>query len=233
MAASSINNPKRILQTLDSFLERETRIVLFGRAALALGYGDQGVRFGRTQDVDAILPSVEMAKIEADSQFWKAIELTNKSLEPSGLYVSHLFTDRQIALTPGWLGKIVSIPSGDYKSLQLFRPSSLDLILTKMMRNDREDFEDIRFILSQEKIDQRQLDLTFAGMEPLEIPELQRIFTAMQPAVRKLAIEANLAREGNDRPGSVKPTLDPDWWSEYIKPTAAEKEREKDREIER
>jgi hypothetical protein len=87
-------------------------MVLFGRAALALGYGDQGARFGKTQDVDAILPSIEMAKIESDGQFWKAIELTNKSLEPSGLYLSHLFTDRQIALTAGWLGKLVAIPSG-------------------------------------------------------------------------------------------------------------------------
>ena len=233
MAASPINNPQRILQTLDSYLEKETRIVLFGRAALALGYGDRGARFGKTQDVDAILPTVEMARIEADSQFWKAIDLTNKSLESSGLYVSHLFTDRQIALTPGWLGKIEMIPSGDYKFLRLFRPSSLDLILTKMMRNDKEDLEDIRFILSQEKIDQRQLDFAFSGSAPLEVPELQRIFTEMQPTVRKLAAEADLAREGKGLPGTTKSMLDPDWWSEYIKPPAIEKERGKDREIER
>src|SRR5208282_1594745 len=172
MAASPINNPQRILKTLDSYLDKETRIVLFGRAALALGYGNQGARFGKTQDVDAILPTVEMARIEADGQFWKAIELTNKRLEPAGLYVSHLFTDRQIALTPGWLDKIVLIPSGGYKCLQLFRPSSLDLILTKMMRNDREDLEDIRFILSQENIDQKHLDFAFSGLAPLEVPEL-------------------------------------------------------------
>jgi hypothetical protein len=48
MAASPINNPHRILLTLDSHLERETRIVLFGRAALALGFGDQGAKFGKT-----------------------------------------------------------------------------------------------------------------------------------------------------------------------------------------
>src|SRR5579863_7239140 len=111
MAASPINNPQRILQTLDSYLEKETRIVLFGRAALALGFGEFGARFGKTQDVDAILPMVEMAKIEADAQFWKAIDLTNRSLEPSGLYLAHLFTDRQIVLTPNWLDKISAIPS--------------------------------------------------------------------------------------------------------------------------
>ena len=93
MAELPVNNPERILRKLDSYLEKETRIVLFGRAALALGYGRLGSQFGKTMDVDAILPVVEMEKIEADAQFWKAIELTNKSLLPEGLYVSHLFTD--------------------------------------------------------------------------------------------------------------------------------------------
>jgi hypothetical protein len=51
-------------------LEKETRIVLFGRAALALGYGRLGSQFGKTMDVDAILPAVEMGKIEAVAQFW-------------------------------------------------------------------------------------------------------------------------------------------------------------------
>jgi hypothetical protein len=103
-----MSNPERILRTLDSLLEKETRIVLFGRAALALGYGDPDGRFGKTLDVDAILPAVEMARIEADSQFWRAIELTNKALLGSGLYISHLFTDEQVALTRNWLNNIVS-----------------------------------------------------------------------------------------------------------------------------
>jgi len=69
VAELPVNNPRRILGTLDSFLERETRIVLFGRAALTMGFGDVGTRFGVTQGVDAILPTVEMSKIKADSQF--------------------------------------------------------------------------------------------------------------------------------------------------------------------
>ena len=85
MAELPINNPQQILRTLDSFLERQTRVVLFGRAALALGFGDAGARFGKTQDVDAILPIVEMSEIEADAQFWKAVKQTNKSLDTSGL----------------------------------------------------------------------------------------------------------------------------------------------------
>ncbi len=232
MAALPVNNPRRILEILDSYLEKETRIVLFGRAALALGFGDPGARFGKTQDVDAILPTVEMARIEADAQFWKAIELTNKSLEPSGLYLSHLFADRQIALTAGWLDKIVAIPSGDFRFLKLFRPSSLDLILTKMMRNDREDLEDIRFIISQDNITRPQLELAFADAKPLESPELQKIFIGMQPVVREIAPEICSCREDVSPPESNSRSIDREWKAKMPEAPSIEKKSEKDREIE-
>ena len=191
MAKVPISNPERILRLLDSHLEKETRIVLFGRAALALGYGELGAQFGKTLDVDAILPAVEMEKIEADVQFWKAIEITNKSLMPEGLYVSHLFTDEQVAITPDWLKKIVPIEIGGLKHLRLFRPSTIDLILTKMMRNDRQDIGDISFLLAQERVDGIELDKAIASARPLDIPELQRIFTKMQPVVRGMAAKSN------------------------------------------
>lgn len=114
MATLPVNNPRRILQALDSHLVQETRVVLCGRAALAVGFGDRGEQFGATKDVDAILPSVEMVKIEADEQFWKAIEATNRELESSGLYLTHLFTDKKVVLTSDWAEKISSIPSGNY-----------------------------------------------------------------------------------------------------------------------
>jgi len=194
VATLPINNPRRILQTLDSYLERETRIVLFGRAALALGFGDFGRRFCTTQDVDAILPTVEMARIESDTQFWEAIEKTNLKLEPSGLYVSHLFTDRQIALTANWLEKAVEIPSSEYRFLRLRRPSSIDLIMTKMMRNDREDLDDIRFILEHEIISPISLEVGFKSARELEVPELQANFIKMQPVVQGIALAIDSAR---------------------------------------
>lgn len=114
------------MQALDSYLERRTRVVLFGRAALTLGFGEKGAQFGATKDVDAILPNVEMSKFESDDQFWRAIESTNRSLESLGLYLTHLFTDKQVALTPEWLDKIVPISSESYRFLRLFRPSAID-----------------------------------------------------------------------------------------------------------
>lgn len=232
VATLPINNPQRILQTLDSFLERQTRVVLFGRAALTLGFGDVGARFGKTQDVDAILPTVEMAKIESDTQFWTAIDLTNKKLSASGLYLSHLFTDRQVALTPDWLSKIVPVPSGGYKYLQLFRPSAHDLILTKMMRNDREDIEDISFLMEQEKVSPSLLDAAFKSVPQIEISEQQIIFEEMQPVVRKMALAYELAHLEKSRSKQSKIPLDPDWWAKLTNPTSMEKGIEKDREIE-
>jgi hypothetical protein len=96
VAPSPINNPQRILQTLDSNLQKQARVVLFGRPALALGFGDVGAQFGNTQDVDAILPTVKMSKIETDSQFWKAVKLTNKILELSKLVNSFKLLDFRV-----------------------------------------------------------------------------------------------------------------------------------------
>lgn len=232
MVALPVNNPQRILADLDSNLERQTRVVLFGRAALALGFGEAGARFGATKDVDAILPSVEMARIESDAQFWTAIERTNKSLEPLGLYLTHLFTDKQVALTGGWLEKIVTIPSNDYRFLRLYRPSAVDLILTKMMRNDPHDLDDIRFILSQERVSATALDQGFLEAGSLDIPELQAIFVRMQPGVREMAKAIEASRIAKERPETPHLSPEPDWWSELTEPTPSKGTVDKDRGIE-
>jgi hypothetical protein len=232
VATLPVNNPQRILQALDSYLERQTRVVLFGRAALALGFGEKGAQFGATKDVDAILPNVEMAKIESDDQFWKAIESTNKILEPSGLYLTHLFTDRQVALTPDWLEKVVPIPSESYRFLRLFRPSSIDLILTKMMRNDAQDLEDIRFIMEQESIPSATLSAAFQRVLPLGVIELQEIFVKMQPIVLDLALEIESGAKARNKVGPSSISLDPDWWAKLTNPPTGSKGIEKDREIE-
>ena len=53
-----MNNPLRILQTLDRHLAASAEITLFGRAALALGYAGSPAAFAATHDVDAVLPLV-------------------------------------------------------------------------------------------------------------------------------------------------------------------------------
>ena len=156
--------------------------------------------------------------------------ISARCLMPEGLYVSHLFTDEQVALTNGWLKKIVPIETGDLRHLRLFRPSAIDLILTKMMRNDRQDLEDIGFILSQEKIDIAELGRAFAEAKPLALVELQQIFIKMQPEVLEMAARASGI--GNSRE-NIRHNLDPDWWSKLIQPSPEiERSKEKDRGIE-
>ena len=69
-----MNQPERILRTLDRHLACPTRVIIYGRAALALGYDSPRALFYATMDVDAILPESSKAAIEADEGFWEAIQ---------------------------------------------------------------------------------------------------------------------------------------------------------------
>ncbi|HXG47036.1 MAG TPA: hypothetical protein VNO52_05380 [Methylomirabilota bacterium] len=105
-----MNNPRRILQTLDRHLTAPAELTIFGRAALALGYADSPATFATTQDVDAILPLSWLAAADANLDFWQAQQRTNAELEPQGLYITHLFREVEIILTPDWLAHRVLLP---------------------------------------------------------------------------------------------------------------------------
>ena len=99
-----MNNPLRILQTLDRHLTTPAEMTIFGRAALALGYPGSPAAFATTHDVDAILPL-------------------------------------------SWLA--------------VFRPSTLDLILTKLERGDENDLTDVCFLLRQKPLTREQFRSAF------------------------------------------------------------------------
>lgn len=170
-----MTNPERILQTLDQNLSTKFFLVLYGRAALLLGYPDPPGEWGATMDVDAILPSVELAEIDANDDFWKAIEATNKELEPAGLYMTHLFSDDQVILSPDWLADMRNIDY-PFKNLRLHRPSTEDLILTKMMRVDPQDRADIRFLLQQADCKLESLQRKLAHAKVPKIAEIEEAF---------------------------------------------------------
>jgi hypothetical protein len=73
-----MNHPEKILRTLDAYLTKETRLILYGRAALALGFSHLKPEFHSTLDVDAILPDSEISVIDEGDQFWAAILLRTK-----------------------------------------------------------------------------------------------------------------------------------------------------------
>ena len=156
-----MNDPLRILQTLDRHLTAPAELPLFGRGALALGYAGGPAAFATTQDVDAILPLPWLAAANENLDFWHARQRTNAELEPEGLYITHLFRELEVILTADWLARRVPIRL-ELARLNAFRPATIDLILTKMARGDENDLADIRFLLQQEPFTAGQLRAAFA-----------------------------------------------------------------------
>jgi hypothetical protein len=199
-----MNNPLRILQTLDRHLTAPAEITLFGRAALALGYATSPPAFAATQDVDAILPLAWLAAADENLDFWEAQLRTNAELEPEGLYVTHLFRELEVILTPDWLSRRVRIPL-ELRSLAVFRPATLDLILTKMARGDENDLADIRFLLSREPLTADQLRAAFPRARVPEIPETQALFLAAHPKVLALAEARERGAPQTPEPSTLNP----------------------------
>ncbi len=180
-----MNNPLHILQTLDSHLTAAAEITISGRAALALGYPDCPATFATTNDVDAILPLKWLEAPDENLDFWQAQQRTNLELEPTGLYWTHLFREQEIILSPDWISKRVGIPL-ELPRLVVFRPSTLDLILTKMMRGDENDLTDIRFLLQREPQSENSLRDGFARARIPDIQEIRELFQATQPKVLEM-----------------------------------------------
>ncbi len=146
-----------------------------------------------------------MARIEADRQFWDELEAANKELEPTGLYMTHRFTDEQVVLTSDWLEKIAPLQlQTGFSRLELFRPAGADLILAKMMRNDPQDVDDIRFLIAQEKISPTQLQQVFANARVPAVPEIIQTFQAMQPTVLALAGARSTRTADNDHRSCIR-----------------------------
>jgi hypothetical protein len=181
-----MSNPLRILRALDQHLTLPAELTLFGRSALALGYSQSSSQFHSTQDVDGILPLAWLQPPDTHEDFWQAVQRTNVELEPDGLYLTHLFRETDIILQPDWLKSRLRLEVGLLK-LVVFRPATIDLILTKMARADADDLQDIRFLLQQEPLTQRQLETAFARARVPEVPEIQELFHRAQPKVLELA----------------------------------------------
>jgi hypothetical protein len=167
-------------------LTAPAEITLFGRAALALGYANCPAAFATTHDVDAILPLAWLEAADENADFWQAQQKTNVELEPAGLYLTHLFRELEVIVSPDWLTKRVRVPLRLPK-LAVFRPSTLDLILTKMARGDENDLTDIRFLLGQEAITTAQLQAAFDRARVPDVPEIRELFQAAQPRVLGMA----------------------------------------------
>jgi len=185
-----MDNPSLILQTVDKHLDHEVRLVIYGRAALWLGFDGSPPEAARTQDVDAIISTVQEKELEADGKFWDAIETSNAELAARGLYITHLFSEREVFLRCDWLNQIVPITKLSLRHLRLFRPATVDLVLSKMMRgSDPQDMADAEFMVRHDHITEAQLLEAIAQMKPIELVELRDAFARARPVVLKFARE--------------------------------------------
>lgn len=71
--------------------------------------------------------------------------------------------------------------------MTVFRPATLDLILTKMARGDENDLADIRFLLQQEMISADQLRVAFSRACVPDVSEIRDLFRSAQPKVVEAA----------------------------------------------
>ena len=89
------NNPSEVPLTLDRELDHQVTLVLYGRAALCLGFDNPPLDFHSTLDVDAIISLSQLPQLIDDLPFWDALDRTNRLLQSKGLYLTHLFSEDQ------------------------------------------------------------------------------------------------------------------------------------------
>jgi hypothetical protein len=187
-----MSNAERILQRLDQYLNHEVPLVIYGRAAVALGFKDPPEVVKHSLDVDVIVRAAQTEALRADENFWQAQETANRDLEKDGLYITHLFEADQIFLRRDWEQYLVPIQRPMLRWLRLFRPSTVDLILTKMMRgDDQQDMEDVAFLIRHDSITSAQIEAAFSDAVIPDLEELREAFERAKPRVRELARKAS------------------------------------------
>ena len=148
-----MDNPELILLTVDKHLDHAVRLVIYGRAALCLGFDGSPPEAARTLDVDAIISTVQEGELQQDGKFWDAIEAANSKLAARGLYMTHLFSEREVFLRQNWQQSVVAVTRSALRWLDLVRPATIDLILSKMMRgSDPQDMADAEFMIRHDRI---------------------------------------------------------------------------------
>ncbi len=170
-----MTHPQRILATLDSALTSRVELTLYGRAALFLGYEDAPAQYALSLDVDAVMWIGQAEELSETTDFWEAVDKTNAELAGDGLYVSHFFTEDQVALRPTWREHRVALV-GDWLHLDLFRLGDLDLLLSKLMRNDPLDFSDAQFIIERAGLTEENVRKAIADVRLPESVEVRDEF---------------------------------------------------------
>jgi len=79
-----MSNAERIARALDALLEHEVSLVIYGRAAIALGFLDVPDAVKLSLDIDVILRDEEGPALDTNDPFWQAQVKVNEQLEKEG-----------------------------------------------------------------------------------------------------------------------------------------------------
>ena len=181
-------NPERLLLALDEALDHRVQLIIYGRSALWLGFSHPPAAAATTFDVDAIIPDAQVQAMADDSGFWDARDAVNERFKSEGLYITHLFPESAVFLRRDWAKQLVPITRLRVNHLALFRPATVDLVLTKMMRaDDEQDMADAEFMIRHDRITEEQLLAAFSEMKPIELVELRDAFASAKPRIMELA----------------------------------------------
>ena len=177
-----MTNAQRILALLDVRLTSKVELTLYGRAALHLGFPDAPKEYALSRDVDAVLWLGQAEELGEKTNFWDAIEHVNQELADQELYISHFFTESQVILLPDWYRNRVPL-EGEWEHLDLYRLGNMDLLLSKLMRDDPIDRADAKFIA---RVSGLKASALTAAMAEARIPEAPEIHEQFELASVKL-----------------------------------------------
>ncbi len=168
-------NAQIILQELNERLDVPVELTLYGRAAIQLGFPNPPQDTLLSLDVDAVFWLGQAEQLNEQTNFWEAIDQVNKRLGHQGLYISHFFTEDMVILRPCWREKRCVVAS-DWDKLVLYRLSDVDLLLSKLMRDDPQDQQDAWFIIQSASLGQADVVRVLGEARVPEIQELKEQF---------------------------------------------------------
>jgi len=182
MESGFVSSAHRILSSLDARLTEAVELTLYGRAALHLGFAEPPEEFARSHDVDVVLWLGQAEELLAAGNFWDALDAVNEELRDQDLYISHLFEETQVILTPEWKKNRRPI-EGSWRHLRLYRLGDGDLLLSKLMRDDPTDLADARFIIGRSGFDAAVVKSLVQQARVPEVPEIREHFQRCVQAV--------------------------------------------------
>ena len=172
-----MTHAEQILRRLDAHLTSRVELTLYVRAALSLGFPEPSPEYALSRDVDAVLWLGQAEDLNENTNFWEAVENTNRELGDRDLYVSHFFVEDQVILLPDWRTNRIALP-GTWSHLVLFRLGDVDLLLTKLMRDDPIDQADARFIVERAALSEAAIRAAIARARVPGAAEIREQFAS-------------------------------------------------------